>query len=120
MNTPMMQIEVRALAHQAYQGHIAALRKSTEYRSEIEGLRAQIRALEAEREETYHDYAELVASLQDYFPGAKGIHDVFRGIERIEQQRDTLRTALTRVMPFTDAPDVIHNNCIDAMKASKQ
>ena len=119
MNTPMMQIEARAMAHQAHQQHIAALRKSAEERSEIEVLRTQIRALEVEREEMYRDYAELIVSLQDYFPGANGIYDVFRGLERIEQQRDTLRTALTRVMHFTDAPDVIHNDAVEALWASK-
>ena len=50
----------------------------------------RIQELEALRDETYQEVNGWIEDFQEYFPGAKGLHDVFRGIEALEDQRDKL------------------------------
>jgi GTP1/Obg family GTP-binding protein len=85
----------------------------------LELAHKRIAELENERDQIYHDASELIRDLQGYFPGVTSLHDVFRSIERIEQQRDMLRKALQNVMHFSDAPDAVHHDCIIALNASK-
>ena len=50
----------------------------------------RIQELEALRDETYAEVNGWIEDFREYFPGATGLHDVFRGIEALEDQRDKL------------------------------
>lgn len=50
----------------------------------------RIQELEALRDETYAEVNGWIEDFREYFPGATGLHDVFRGIEALEAQRNKL------------------------------
>jgi len=52
----------------------------------LELAHKRIVELEALRDEIYRDVAEWIRDLQNYFPCAKGLHDVYRGIEAMEAE----------------------------------
>lgn len=51
---------------------------------------------------TTSDADAIVADLQEYFPGAVGLHDCYRAIEALQDQRDELLAALELAVQHYD------------------
>jgi hypothetical protein len=60
------------------------LEREIEGPTQLEIAQKRIAELEMQRDQVYAEAAEWIKSLQEYFPGATGLHDVFRGIESME------------------------------------
>jgi type I site-specific restriction endonuclease len=75
-------------------------KKKIEEKGESADIREELEAaeLEALRDETYAEVNGWIEDFQEYFPGATGLHDVFRGIEALENQRDDLLAELAALM----------------------
>jgi hypothetical protein len=98
MNT-QTAFEIRAIEQAKREALVDALRAERAMNpSESDILRQRIATLEQERDEAYREYAEMIRDLQEYFPGATGMHAIYKGIEAIESQRDSLKTAMTALM----------------------
>lgn len=78
----------------------------------LEIAQQRIRDLEAQRDSIYSDVAGWIKDLQDYFPGATGLLDVFNGIEAMEakiaafEARDAWMNARIDYAEYRDAADV--------------
>lgn len=64
----------------------------------LELANARIAELEQQRDETAHEITEWVQDLQAYFPGATTMHDVYRGIEAMEAERNKYRAAIQKTI----------------------
>ena len=85
-------IDRRAVEQLQREALLDALRKNGP--TALQVANARIAELEMQRDETAHEIAEWVKDLQAYFPGATTMHDVYRGIEAMESQRNVLISAL--------------------------
>jgi uncharacterized protein YhaN len=64
----------------------------------LELAQQRIAELEQQRDEIAHEIVEWVQDLQAYFPGASTMHDVYRGIEAMEAERDKFRSAIQKTI----------------------
>lgn len=94
----LSQFEIRAFEQAQREALVDALRAERAANpSETDILRRRIAALEQERDETYREYAEMIRDLQEYFPGATGMHAVYKAIEALEAENHELKHALSLV-----------------------
>jgi len=93
-------LESAVLAQAEREAHFDALRaeRAANGPSELEIAQQRIKDLEAQRDSIYADVAGWLRDLQEYFPGATGQHDVFRGIEAMEVERDKFRAAIQKTI----------------------
>lgn len=93
-------LESAVLAQAEREAHFDALRaeRAANGPSELEIAQQRIKDLEAQRDSIYADVAGWLRDLQEYFPGATGLHDVFRGIEAMEVERDKFRAAIQKTI----------------------
>ena len=95
MNT-QTAFEIRAFEQAQREALADALRleRAMNGPTPLELAKQRIAELESQRDEVYRDAAEWIRDLQEYFPGATGLHDVFKGIEKMESEREQFKHAL--------------------------
>lgn len=121
--------ERMAMEHAAREAELDRLQLEREINgpTQLEISRARIAELEIQRDQVYADAAEWIKDLQEYLPGATGLHDVYRGIEALESKAANCKAAMQKLMSlwpedFACGTDVsaAFDACYEAIEQEKK